>query len=111
MHWIECNKHPGIYFDSSVHKRCPDCGNEILKSGLIKSLRLAIDEHNYGGAILDWSILVLECLETSGSSKEEIKAKKDSAKDKVNDIRNQVVEDLDALTKFVEENDLSGIFR
>jgi hypothetical protein len=34
MHWTECTQHTSVCYDSSFHKSCPACLNDILNEAL-----------------------------------------------------------------------------
>jgi hypothetical protein len=69
MHWIECTNHPSVYFDSSIHKNCPECQNEILReiAKLYSEIIDKDDEHDL--AVLDYIQTYLASLQYANEGK------------------------------------------
>ncbi len=108
---IECSKHTSVYYNSSVHKKCPACTTEILKQTVARLAGLAIDNHHYGTALLRWFRRELEAISPSLLTKEEAVAQKESAYAKANELSQRITTDGQDLLDYWEKNGLKEILK
>ena len=109
MSWIECKKHESIYYDSSVHKRCPVCANDVLNIALAIWMLVGRTELKYIRSLHDWIGLALDSIRTTSEPKPEVVSKRDAEYAKMNELVGVINECYDLLSEHKAKNDWEGI--
>lgn len=102
MPWLECKKHPSVYYDSAFHKKCSDCSIGILEVAK-KFVLLAFDNYRYGSVLLDWIRFGLELLQPTRMNKEEVISKRESADKNLSEIRETITKELQEMLQLCKD--------
>jgi hypothetical protein len=110
LNWKECQKHSAVYYDSSVHKKCPACETRILKLALSMWALQDKQNHDFAYQILEWIRLALDVIQADPMLKQNLIPKRDLAHQKATETQKRISEDYTCLTEFLEKNSMLSIF-
>jgi hypothetical protein len=105
MPWIECEKHPSVYYDSTVHKKCPACLNDALRETAKSFAIFAFDNYRYASLLLDWFGFGLEVLSPTSMTKEEASGKRELAHRKILELRETISLELKEILDLCENSE------
>ena len=103
MNWIECKKHPSIYYDSSVYERCPSCVNEVLGTALFKWAMVDMENLFFENALLKWHELSLHAMNRALTQQEKAKSdvEADTAYAKTREIQKTITAEYTELVGYI----------
>ncbi len=99
-----------MYYDSSFHKRCPACLNEILKTALNNWELIADKNSAYEGTLLEFIRLSLEAIESTPETKQEIVSKREYAYAKTTELQQSIKKAHEELLEYSNKNEMKPIF-